>query len=99
MSDINITIGTEGDINLTLDGISTFQSLTDTPTSYSGNSGKIPQVNTGEDALEYTDGVMGEVVHGATAGTARPFGFSVVMWIGSVEPDNAINNDVWVDTT
>lgn len=42
-------------------------------------------------------GVMGTVVHGATASTSRPAGFSVVTWIGSVEPTNATDNDVWYD--
>jgi hypothetical protein len=42
---------------------------------------------------------MGTVVHGATAGTARPSGYAVITWIGSVEPTNAENNDVWIDTS
>jgi hypothetical protein len=33
----------------------TFESLTDTPTDYTGNAGKIVKVNAGEDALEYGD--------------------------------------------
>lgn len=40
------------------------------------------------------------VVHGATAGTARPTKTDgIVLWIGSVEPTNAENNDLWVDTS
>lgn len=38
------------------------------------------------------------VVHGATAGTARPTGATYVEWVGSVEPTNAINDDTWVNT-
>lgn len=38
------------------------------------------------------------VEHGATAGTARPTGFDIVIWNGSVEPTNASNGDLWVDT-
>lgn len=38
------------------------------------------------------------VVHGSTAGTARPTGATTVLWIGSVEPSNANNNDLWVST-
>lgn len=38
------------------------------------------------------------VVHGSSAGTARPTGATYVEWVGSVEPTNAINNDTWVDT-
>jgi len=44
-------------------------------------------------------GVWTETTGTATlAGTARATGFSVVTWIGSVEPTNAANNDIWVDT-
>lgn len=42
---------------------------------------------------------VGFVNHGATAGTARPANFGLVIWIGSVEPTNATNDDIWVDTT
>lgn len=38
---------------------------------------------------------MGVVVHGATAGTARPTGFAQITWIGTVEPTNATTNDIW----
>jgi hypothetical protein len=34
-------------------GVTTFQSLTDTPSSYSGNADKLPAVNAGETSLEY----------------------------------------------
>lgn len=44
------------------------------------------------------DTVVVPVVHGATAGTTRPTGAAVVHWIGSVEPTNATNNDLWTDT-
>lgn len=45
------------------------------------------------------------VVHGATAGTARPTLGSAstaptcVLWEGTVEPTNAVNGDVWWDET
>ena len=41
----------------------------------------------------------GIVVHGATAGTSRPTIFDVVIWIGSVEPTNAANDDLWIDNS
>jgi hypothetical protein len=41
--------------------------------------------------------VLGVVVHGSTAGTARPSGFASTTWIGTVEPTNAIDDDIWVD--
>lgn len=39
------------------------------------------------------------VVHGSTAGTARPAGAAHVIWKGSVEPENGEPGDVWYDTT
>lgn len=42
----------------------------------------------------------GVVVHGSTAGTARPAsGYASYEWIGSVEPDNWAANDTWIDTS
>jgi hypothetical protein len=39
------------------------------------------------------------VTHGSTASTARPSGAAVVYWRGSVEPTNALNGDLWYDTS
>lgn len=39
------------------------------------------------------------VHHGATAGTARPSTTSPVIWVGTVEPTNATNHDIWIDET
>lgn len=39
------------------------------------------------------------VVHGDTAGTARPSGAAFVEWVGSVEPENATDNDTWLNTS
>lgn len=39
------------------------------------------------------------VSHGATAGTTRPADAAIVYWVGSVEPTNAANADLWYDTT
>lgn len=39
-----------------------------------------------------------DVVHGATAGTARPTGVVVVHWIGSVIPTNAVDGDLFTNT-
>ena len=38
------------------------------------------------------------VEHGATAGTARPSSASGVYWIGSVEPTNKEEGDIWYDS-
>lgn len=42
--------------------------------------------------------VAGVVLHGSTAETARPSGYAVVIWIGSVEPTNALDNDLYFPT-
>lgn len=51
-----------------------------------------------DDKADESD-VSATVIHGSTAGTSRPSGFASVMWIGSVEPTNAENDDIWVDTS
>lgn len=38
---------------------------------------------------------LGYVNHGATAGTTRPTGYAAVVWVGTVEPTNAVNGDIW----
>jgi hypothetical protein len=54
-----------------------------------------------DDGTNMTVSMTGMVVvtHGATADTARPAGAAAVYWIGSVEPTNAVNGDIWYDTT
>jgi hypothetical protein len=44
-------------------------------------------------------GKLNVVVHGATAGTARPVAAPVVLWVGTVAPTNAATNDLWWDKT
>ena len=46
---------------------------------------------------ELPDEMMGHVHHGSDTTVERPTGYSAVMWVGSVEPDNWINEDLWVD--
>ena len=57
-------------------GVSTFTALTDTPSAYTSQAGKVAMVNSGETALEFTG--VGAIINGATADTpldADPFGF------------------------
>jgi|GEM_PF-4746944 len=44
-------------------------------------------------------GSMGVVLHGADADVARPTGYGIIQWIGSVDPTNKEVNDLWIDTT
>ncbi len=69
MVDINVTIDEPEEINVSLDaGVATFLALTDTPTSYSGQTGKVATVNSGETALELTTPTVGDVVGPSSAG-------------------------------
>ncbi len=49
-------------------------------------------------ATAMLEGAQGVVTHGADANVARPTEFAVVQWIGSVEPTNAVDNDLYVPT-
>jgi hypothetical protein len=42
-------------------------------------------------------GAMGAVNHGSDPDAARP-DYDVVHWVGSVEPNNALDGDLWTDT-
>lgn len=44
-------------------------------------------------------GVNGIINHGAVAGTARPLTDTPVIWIGTVEPTNAVDYDLWIDVS
>lgn len=46
-----------------------------------------------------TANAMGSINHGADADTARPTGYYSITWIGESEPQNAENNDIWINTT
>lgn len=40
---------------------------------------------------------QGYIAHGSNAGAVRPVGFASVTWVGSVEPTNAIDGDIWIE--
>ena len=40
---------------------------------------------------------QGCIVHGADANIVRPALFDVVIWVGTIEPVNAVDNDIWLD--
>lgn len=44
-------------------------------------------------------GLLAVVNHGSSGSTARPSGATAVYWIGSVEPANAEDHDLWHDTS
>ena len=67
--------------------------------SVTGNitsSGTVNGRNVSADGVKVETYGMGTVVHAATASTARPTGFACVTWIGSVQPTNALTNDIWI---
>jgi len=46
-----------------------------------------------------TDNALAVVRHNADPNVARPGDFDIVLWVGSVQPTNAIlGMDMWVDT-
>lgn len=53
-------------------------------------------VDTNDDPVVVVPNGMGVIIHGAVAGTARGTDFTYYTWIGSVEPTNALTNDIWV---
>lgn len=68
---------------------------------YVNTSGQLVFVDDAGTSLNLStlgSGAVGYVKHGATAGTARPSGYAVVLWEGSVTPTNASNDDLWIDT-
>lgn len=60
-------------------------------------AGLLTEVGASSETTRSTSG-KGYVNHGATAGTARPSGYASVEWSGSVEPENALDGDTWIDT-
>lgn len=56
------------------------------------------EMETKQDASVISGNGVGYIRHGATASTARPTGFFSIIWVGSVEPTNATNDDQWLVT-
>jgi hypothetical protein len=75
--------------------------VTPTPapvTSVNTQTGAVVLDATSVGAVATAAGVTA-VFHGSTASTARPATAAVVYWIGSVEPENGLNSDLWYDTS
>ena len=68
------------------DGDGGIQAIVETKTGVRGSGGG-----------QLPNEMMGHVHHGSDATVERPTGYSAVMWVGSVEPDNWIDEDLWVD--
>lgn len=68
----------------------------------SGGSGFDSAVERVVNGMEITppqrQGLISVVDHGSDAGAERPASAATVYWIGSVEPVNAVDNDIWHDT-
>ena len=64
--DMDLTLADEGDINVSIGGTTSFQTLSDTPSSYTGESGKVVTVKSSEDGIEFTTAGEGNV---STSGT------------------------------
>jgi len=80
------------------------KSDTDFATSAQGNKADTA-LQPGDDVSELLNnvgyvtegGTLGLAIHGDDEDTQRPSGFSSVVWIGEVEPENANENDIWVN--
>ncbi len=68
-------------------GITTYLGLSDTPSSYVGQAGRIPRVNVTEDALEFTDRLTVATVNKVPSDT-------IVMGVNRINFDNAKGFDV-----
>lgn len=71
-----------------------------------GDPLQVLRTNAAGDALEFADpsgggsidtNTLGVVNHGSTASTARPAGYTVVQWVGTVDPVNKVAGDIWLD--
>src|SRR5690606_15987393 len=91
-AELNYLDGVTSPIQTQLDAKTT-SSDTAYADSWDGVTTVAPSKNAVYDALN-TNGV-GFVNHGATASTARPEGFAMVIWYGSVEPSNMVAGDIW----
>ncbi len=88
-------------------GAATFLALTDAPSTYADQAGKLVAVNEEADGLEFVDAPSGGgippadglviVVHGDDDGVARPTA-GCVLWRGSADPSNAAAGDMWDDS-
>ncbi len=78
--------------------VSVFIDAAGTP-SVKNSAGTVTNLHGAAGADADVTHTMGVVTHGASASVVRPSGFAVVTWIGSVEPTNAVNHDIWEDTS
>ena len=71
-------------------------------TGFTGSRGNVGFTGsigfTGSQGVTGSDANLQVVNHGSNASTARPSGFDYIIWIGEVEPNNAVNDDLWVNT-
>ncbi len=109
---ISVTIETDGDVHIVGGvggGAGTYLALSDTPASFSGEAGKIPQVNLDETAIEFGDGAAialkaryrGSVARNAADLTAQDYsgsGGDVITWDTDVIDTDSIH-DVGSDTS
>ena len=57
------------------------------------------QAELGTPGPEGPQGPSSVVAHGTVASTARPSTTSTIIWVGSVQPTNAVNGDIWLDNS
>ena len=92
---VGITKGDKGDQGYSFVGLSAAGDGTSVVGLVESSSGVVPAGDEIPISLAYNS----TVTHAAVASTPRPPVSVAVIWIGSVEPSNAINGDVWMDTS
>jgi hypothetical protein len=75
--------------------------FTNQTTGQVSNAGTITTINARGNIgyLDIDTFAKGVAIHGSNAAYPRPSNYTSVEWIGSVSPNNATDNDTWVDTS
>ena len=99
-ADSNVDLGTNilSAGGITVDGTAGYNATTDMGTADTDFSSK-KYVDDEVATKAETANAMGSINHGADADTARPTGYNSITWIGTVEPTNATNDDIWIDVS
>lgn len=82
-------------------GVSTFLGLSDTPSEYTGQAGKIPAVNPGETGLVFSDAGAGDMIL-ASAQTntgLKTFNSGTIRYAGSTSGNTVLNASAVAGTT
>lgn len=69
---------------------------------YVNTSGQLVFIEDGGTVLNISAmfaSAVGYINHGSVAATSRPTGYGMVIWTGTVTPDNMANHDIFINET